>query len=49
MSGKKSPEFQWTDDDPEIQLNNCTDCLLKRLLRKLLRLLLYHDSHFIPD
>ena len=32
MSGKIYPEFQWTDDDPVIQLNNHTDCSLKRLL-----------------
>ena len=32
MSGKSSPELQWTGDDPEIQLKNYTDCLLKRLL-----------------
>ena len=30
MSGKSSPEFQWTDDDPGIQLNNHADCLLKK-------------------
>ena len=29
---KISAEFQWTDDDPGIQLNNYTDCLLKRLM-----------------
>ena len=32
MSGKSSPEFKWTDNDPVIQLNNYADCLLKRLL-----------------
>ena len=32
MTEKSSLEFQWTDDDPEIQLNNYTDCLLKRLM-----------------
>ena len=32
MSGKSSPEFQWIDDDPVIQQNKYTDCLLKRLL-----------------
>ena len=32
MTGKSSPEFQCTDDDPLSQLNNYVDCLLKRLL-----------------
>ena len=32
MSGKSSPEFQWTDNDPVIQLNNYANCLLKRFL-----------------
>ena len=32
MSGKGSAEFQWTDDDPGIQLNNYSDCLLQRLM-----------------
>ena len=32
MSGKSSPESQWTDDDPGIQLNNYADCLLKKLI-----------------
>ena len=32
MSGKSSPEFQWTDDDTVIHLNNYTEFLLKRLL-----------------
>ena len=32
MTEKSSLEFHWTDDDPEIQLNNYTDCLLKRLM-----------------
>ena len=29
MSGKSSPEFQWTDDDPVIELNNYADSLLE--------------------
>ena len=32
MLGKGSAEFQWTGDDPGIQPNNYTDCLLKRLM-----------------
>ena len=32
MTEKSSLEFQWTDDDPGIQLNNYADCLLKRLM-----------------